>query len=124
MRKIFAIFLVLTLTMSLFGCNGGTLYDISYPKPVVVEPDEATRYTINGYKDITVSSESTTSNLLSENDNTQTVEERYIGNTNSQKLHRIGCSYTKNLKDENITIFTSLDDAISGGYTKCSRCFK
>ena len=118
MKKLFAFMCILMVVFMFSGCDGGHLYDVEYPKPVVIEPDEDTRYTINGYKDTTssVSDEQT-----SDEDSSY---ERLIGNKNSKMLHKVGCSYIKKLKDENSEIFDSLDDAILNGYSKCSRCFK
>ena len=119
MRKIFCLLL---LIITLCGCDGGPLYDVSYPKPVVVEPDEDTRYNINGYKDTSINVP-----IQSESANDSSVEqteERLIGNKKSKMLHKSGCSYIKNLKDENTVLFDSPDEAIFHGYSKCSRCFK
>lgn len=104
------------------GCDGGPLYDVHYPKPVVVEPDQDTRYTINGYKDTSVTSSKPSDETTSSD--AQDSNEKIIGNRNTKKLHKLECSYVKNLKEENVDIFESLEDALLNGYTQCSRCFK
>lgn len=116
MTKICTLLLIFICAVSLVGCDGGPLYDVQYAKPVVVEPDENTAYTINGYKDITVSDDTASNN--------ESEEVKFIGNKNSKKLHTAICSYVKNLNEENIEIFESLSDAKTRGYSECSRCFK
>ena len=107
----------------LCGCTNEALYDVSYPKPVVVLPDENTAYTINGYKDTTVSTQSQNS---SSSTNSSIVNSayngKYIGNTNTKKLHKISCSYIKNTSEENIEIFDNVNSAINNGYSVCKRC--
>ena len=116
MSRYISFFLFLIISILLVGCDGGPIYDVNYPKPVVVEPDEDTRYTINGYKD-----NSPTSSIDSE---TEENDVKLIGNKNTKKLHKADCSYAKNLKEENIAIFDLENEAVVGGYVKCTRCFK
>ena len=122
MKKILGFFVSLICIFALCGCDGGPLYDVHYPKPVVVEPDQETRYTINGY--VTTPKPSQVQINSSTNSDNDSEEEKLIGNKNTKMLHKLGCSYTKKLKDENAEFFDSLDDGILNGYSKCSRCFK
>ncbi len=48
------------------------------------------------------------------------TEITYIGNKNTQKFHRSDCSGLP--KRENAVSFSSRDEALSQGYTPCSRC--
>ena len=122
MKKILGFFVILICIFALCSCDGGPLYDVNYPQPVVVEPDRETRYTINGYA--TTPKPSQTQTNSSVNSTADADEEKLIGNKNTKMLHKLGCSYTKKLKDENAEFFDSLDDGILNGYTRCSRCFK
>lgn len=115
MSKLISVFFIIFTFVFIVGCDGGPIYDISYPKPVVVEPDEDTRYTINGYKD-----NLSTGSISSEDDENDV---KLVGNKNTKKLHKADCSYVKNLKEENIAIFDTENEATSSGYVKCSRCF-
>lgn len=125
MKKILMIFLILIFSVTFCGCFDEPLYDVNYPKPVIVEPDEDTAYTVNGYKDTTVTTSSdfseTASSVSSNNSSTQ-YNGRYIGNKNSKKLHTTNCSYAKKLKEENIVIFETVNDAQAQGYECCSKC--
>lgn len=122
MRKFLLLLSIISAIIMCCGCDGGPLYDVHYPKPVVVEPDQDTRYTINGYKDTSVTSSKPSDETTSSD--AQDSNEKIIGNRNTKKLHKLECSYVKNLKEENVDIFESLEDALLNGYTQCSRCFK
>ena len=122
MRKFLLLLSIISAIIMCCGCDGGPLYDVHYPKPVVVEPDQDTRYTINGYKDTSVTSSKPSDETTSSD--AQDSNEKIIGNRNTKKLHKLKCSYVKNLKEENADIFESLEDALLNGYTQCSRCFK
>lgn len=121
MKKIIAFLLIISIAAMLTGCFDEPLYDVTYPKPVVVEPDEDTAYNINGYKDTKVTS-STTENVSSDDTSSSISNAKYVGNKNSKKLHTAECSYAKRINDENIILFENLEDAKSKGYVSCSRC--
>ena len=46
----------------------------------------------------------------------------YVGNANSKKFHRTGCSSVTDMKKGNRVPLSSREDAISRGYTPCQRC--
>ena len=122
MRKFLLLLSIISAIIMCCGCDGGPLYDVHYPKPVVVEPDQDTRYTINGYKDTSVTSSKPSDETTSSD--AQDSNEKIIGNRNTKKLHKLECSSVKNLKEESADIFESSEDALLNGYTQCSRCFK
>lgn len=122
MKKLIGIFVIVFCIFTLCSCDGGPLYDVYYPQPVVVEPDAETRYTINGYVTTPAPSQDTANGSTSSEQNTE--NDKFLGNRNTKMLHKFGCSYVKKLKEENAEIFDSLDEGILNGYTRCSRCFK
>lgn len=126
MKRILLLILIMTTLCTLSGCFDEPLYDVHYPKPVIVEPNEETAYNVNGYKDTTVTyseiSESSSSLESSGNSTSGIYNGRFVGNKNSKKLHTTECSYAKKLKDENVVIFESIDEATLNGYVCCSRC--
>jgi DNA/RNA endonuclease YhcR with UshA esterase domain len=92
-----------------------------YPEPVIVLPDEETAETVNGYKTETSNTESSDEETSSEEKDVPS-KGKYIGNKNSKKFHTRECRYAKNMKEENMIIFESLDSARLAGYTSCSVC--
>ncbi len=50
--------------------------------------------------------------------------ETYILNTNTKKIHHLGCFSAAKIKDENKSEYTgSLADLLEDGYTTCGNCF-
>ena len=119
LKQIVGLMLLIIVLSLMCSCGNKPLYDVYYPKPVIVDPDEETAYTINGYKDTSVSSQDSSSTSPDLN-----YEGIYIGNKNSKKLHKTECIYAKNMKDENAEVFDSYDRAKIMGYVECSKCFK
>lgn len=129
MKKILMIIFIVNIFL-LCGCTDKGLYDVSYPKPVVVLPDEKTSYTINGYKDTTPSckvqnssiSVSVSSTTQSSNNVSSTYNGKYLGNINTKKFHKTTCSYIKKTDEANIKIFEDINAALLEGYSSCKRC--
>lgn len=48
----------------------------------------------------------------------------YVGSKNSDKYHLPTCSYAKRIKPENLTCFSSADEAKSKGYQPDKTCIK
>jgi hypothetical protein len=48
----------------------------------------------------------------------------YVGSKNSDKYHLPTCSYAKRIKPENVTCFSSVDEAKSKGYQPDKSCIK
>ncbi|MBO2517603.1 MAG: hypothetical protein CW338_10115, partial [Clostridiales bacterium] len=46
----------------------------------------------------------------------------YVGNKNSKKFHYPSCDSVREMKEANRVPFFSRDEAVSFGYTPCSRC--
>lgn len=46
----------------------------------------------------------------------------YIGNSNTKKFHRSGCSFAGKIKSGNKVFFSSRGDAVSRGYSPCGHC--
>ncbi len=129
MKKVFALILITNIIL-FCGCTDKTLYDVNYPKPVVIQPDEKTAYTINGYKDTTLSSEIQSSSSSAydnsayegSNNTNSTYIGKYLGNINTKKFHKTTCSYIKKTDEANIKIFEDLNAALLDGYSSCKRC--
>jgi hypothetical protein len=107
-----------------------TTYTTTFDKPVVGYPDENTAYTINGYKDVsnssdpsTNSSDQSTSSVNSESSYNE-YKGKYLGNKNTKKYHITTCHYIKKTREENVVIFETIDDANKEGYKSCSVCIK
>lgn len=125
MKRFLLLIFVIATFCTLCGCFDEPLYDVHYPKPVIVEPDEETAYNVNGYKDTTVTYseiDDSSSSSDSSSNTSRIYNGKFVGNKNSKKLHTTECSYAKKLKEENVVIFESLDDATLNGYECCSRC--
>ena len=129
MKKFLMVIFIINILL-LCGCMDKGLYDVSYPKPVVVSPDEQTAYTINGYKDTTHSSkvqnssnsDSVSSATLSSNNVSSIYNGKYLGNINTKKFHKTTCSYIKKTDEANIKIFEDINAALLDGYSSCKRC--
>lgn len=50
------------------------------------------------------------------------VQGQYVGSKSSDKYHYPNCSYVNQIKPENITWFSSIEQAISAGYVGCKGC--
>lgn len=48
----------------------------------------------------------------------------FVGSKNSNKYHAINCRYAKSIKKENMTCFSSENDAKSKGYLPDKNCIK
>ncbi len=119
------IFITIFSILFLFSaCEQKPLYDVNYPKPVIVEPDEDTAYNINGYKDATITSQASSSIQSNSTNSNSAYQGKYIGNKNSKKIHKTECTYAKNMKEENIMIFESVSEAKICGYQACTKCLK
>lgn len=46
----------------------------------------------------------------------------YVGNNNTRKFHRAGCSSVNKMKDEHKVYFATREDAINGEYVPCKIC--
>jgi hypothetical protein len=46
----------------------------------------------------------------------------FIGNSNTMKFHRAGCSSVNKMKDEHKVYFATREDAINGDYVPCKIC--
>ena len=46
----------------------------------------------------------------------------YIGNKNTMKFHRLGCSSINEMKDKNKVALSTRNEAIQKGYVPCKRC--
>lgn len=46
----------------------------------------------------------------------------YIGNSNTHKFHRPGCSWVPKIKPEHVVCFSSASQAMSAGYDPCKKC--
>ncbi len=55
-------------------------------------------------------------------DNQNQAVKSFCGNKNSKIYHSLGCTYSKNMKDENKVYFSTKDECIANGYKPCSRC--
>lgn len=55
-------------------------------------------------------------------DNKPQTTKSYCGNKNSKVYHRLSCTYSKNMKDENKVYFSTKSECDSNGYKPCSRC--
>ena len=123
MKKLLLLFTLVLIFAILCSCESKPLYDVNYPKPVIVEPDEDTAYNINGYKDTTFSAP-ITSQIQDTTEHTPSTvyQGKYIGNINSKKFHKSDCTYVKNMKEENAVIFESYNAAINNGYKRCTKC--
>lgn len=132
MKKCLPMFLVVLLLICLSGCQNDTAsVKKEYPKPVIVMPDENTAYTVNGYKDTSataseadVSSSVSSAAVSANSESTTAYSGRYLGNINTKKIHTTQCRYIKNTKEENISIFETLNDALDAGYKQCSVCIE
>ena len=116
MKKYFIILFVSAVSLFLCSCELKLTKD--YPKPVIILPDDEAANTVNGYKTekpITESYDATSSD-------DEMVKIKYIGNKNSKKYHTATCRYAKNLKEENMVIFETLEQATLSGYIPCSIC--
>ncbi len=49
-------------------------------------------------------------------------EAEYIGNANSKKFHRPDCDSVATIKNTNIVIFKTRDDAVEAGFVPCKAC--
>lgn len=47
---------------------------------------------------------------------------KYIGNSNTYKLHYPSCSSVNDMSEKNKAFFLLREDAISRGYIPCKRC--
>jgi len=60
---------------------------------------------------------------INNNSSTATAENaKYIGNSDSLKFHKPGCSSAESMSEENKVYFLNREDAISQGYVPCGRC--
>ncbi len=50
------------------------------------------------------------------------IEEKFVLNTNTQKIHREGCSYAAKIREENRLICDNPDSYLAEGYEWCKRC--
>ena len=46
----------------------------------------------------------------------------FIGNKNTKKFHKAGCSSVKEMKDKNKVPLASREEAVDAGYVPCKRC--
>lgn len=47
---------------------------------------------------------------------------QYCGSRNSDKYHRLDCSYVDSIDESNLVFFYSVEEAQQRGYSPCSRC--
>lgn len=80
-----------------------------------VNPDEVN-------KKIIKESKNNTDNVNTKNKVVKKVEIKYIGNANSKKFHKVGCSSVKRMSESNKIELNSRDEAVSKGYDPCKRC--
>lgn len=79
----------------------------------------ADKVTLSDAEDQTTSTPQTITNTTS---NTNQSETSYIGNTNTKKFHRPGCSYVSTISPEHVVSFSNRAAAVSAGYIPCKRC--
>lgn len=116
MTKFYKLLFISALLLFLCSCSSEA--EKQYLKPVIVKPDEETHYTINGYKETSVSE-----NTASDNENSS-AEIVYIGNRTSNKYHLPDCTYAVNMKPENKREFDKFSIPEDYGYVKCKQCLK
>ena len=119
MKKMISFYLILLLLFAVCGCSPEEKSNSSNNMSIVVLPDEETKQTVNGYKDL--SSEVS----ISENSSQGTVDLGIIiVNKKSKKYHLESCKYVSSISDKNLASFESVDRAIYEGYSPCAICFK
>lgn len=55
-------------------------------------------------------------------DNKPQTSNNYCGNKNSKVFHKLSCTYSKNMKNENKVYFSTKSECDNNGYKPCSRC--
>ena len=120
MKKFFLLLFVILICLIPTSCEK---QEKVYPNPVIVEPDPQTYKTINGYKNETFSQNGT---LTEQEGGTQTDSEaiKYIGNSETMKMHKSDCRYAKNLSQDKKVTLMDYSSGISAGYIPCKVCNK
>lgn len=118
MKKIFPMILIVSIILSLGGCNCDTQNQNSEKTPVIINVPSDTE-TIENDTDNKAETPSITTGQSVTVDN-QSIS--YCGNKNSKKFHKSTCGALKTTKDENKVCFKNRSDYINQGFVPCKRC--
>ena len=112
-------------TLNRLNAIGAKIYRTDIQGTVVATSDgsnitidkEATEYVPEPIKEVPVKT------IPTNNDDTATESTaKYIGNSNTHKLHYPSCGSVNDMKETNKVFFLLREDAISNGYIPCKRC--
>ena len=106
MKKICVIFLIIIFLL-LTGCGEKEVFT-SPSYPIIEEPTDYNKRTVDGYRDYNY-----------EKDETPII---YYCNTNSKVFHLSDCKYAKKINERSIIFDRDRNSLISKGYSPCSYC--
>lgn len=119
MKKLTALFLILLMLLSFYGCQSQPPTNEEHSKVTVNMPTDDT---VNGYRD---PDKAVNTNSKIEVTDITVVDESYYlycGNKSSKKFHSDGCSSIKTIKEENRYYTNKRDKLIKEGYSPCQKC--